>query len=531
ITRPDQFWAWTRQTLLPGLFPEPHYNDRSLNWREQLTIADRETVRVGMARLRQLRVKDDSCKIMKEFTKVINHCRDSYGWTDDDTKPYFPMWKKTFVSTKEEVKRRSRREVHCAGIPGMEHKPRKKLPQWNQLQNYTGPPLNETYLEWLSEQEDPGPWIYQSALKLRSAPYMGTLTMYKGGGYVSNLGLTLERSKQVIDKLESDEWVDPNTRALFVEFTVYNANINLFGSLILLVEFMNTGAAIARTEVKVFRLYSYVGGWGIIVVIFEVLFVLFTLYFFQHNIRLLKKQGRKYLSEFWNLLEFGQIVMSIVAVAMYAMKTLMGSLAMSALKKSGARDYVNFVTIAMWDETYGFVVGVIVFCATLKFIKMLKFNKNMGLLGDTVVYAVKDLKMFSIMFFIYFMAFCLPAYILFGMHMQSYGTFIGVFESLFAMALGSFDFYEMEAAQPFIGPIFFFLYVAIINIGLMGMFLTIIAEAFTAVKENAELQSNEYEIVDFMVGKLKALFGIQPKNKEGEEDDDIPEGREGIDDC
>ena len=41
------------------------------------------------------------------------------------------------------------------------------------------------------------------------------------------------------------------TRGLFLEFTLYNANVNLFGSVIMLVEWMAAGSAITRAEVKV----------------------------------------------------------------------------------------------------------------------------------------------------------------------------------------------------------------------------------------------------------------------------------------
>jgi hypothetical protein len=108
---------------------------------------------------------------------------------------------------------------------------------------------------------------------------------------------------------------------------------------------------------------------------------------------------------------------------------------------------VNFVSISIWDEVFSLVLASVVFLATIKFIKMLKFNKRMSMLGDTIKMATKDLKYFSITFFIYFSAFCMTAYMLFGKKLSSYGTFIGSIESLFAFALGSFDFYEMQDAS------------------------------------------------------------------------------------
>ena len=50
-------------------------------------------------------------------------------------------------------------------------------------------------------------------------------------------------------------------------------------------------------------------------------------------------------------------------------------------------------------------------------------------------------------------------------------------------------------------------YIGVMYIGLMSIFLTIIGDSFTKVKEDTALQSNDYEIVDFMFKKIKALFG------------------------
>ena len=73
-----------------------------------------------------------------------------------------------------------------------------------------------------------------------------------------------------LDELAMTDWLDLRTRAVFVEFTLYNANVNLYGSVIMLIEFLSTGSTVFMEEVKVFRLSSYVGPFGIIVIIFQV---------------------------------------------------------------------------------------------------------------------------------------------------------------------------------------------------------------------------------------------------------------------
>ena len=71
-------------------------------------------------------------------------------------------------------------------------------------------------------------WNYQTEDELDGSGHWGKMTTYGGGGYVQNLALNKADSMAIIDKLMQNLWLDRGTRAVFVDFTVYNANINLF---------------------------------------------------------------------------------------------------------------------------------------------------------------------------------------------------------------------------------------------------------------------------------------------------------------
>ncbi|XP_064637018.1 polycystin-1-like protein 2 [Lineus longissimus] len=466
----DSLFQYLNTTFISGLYAPIWYNGKITDWRERLCINDGnyQTIRVGAARLRQMRIKDDTCNVEDEMAPFIHHCRDSYNWADDDTKPYYPGWVKPPEENITELKKQN------------------------------------------------SPWVYKSGLKLKNAPFVGQISVYKGGGYTRNLGRTTGQTQKIIQELHDENWVDARTRAVFIEFTLYNGNVNLFASVIMVAEFMSAGGIQPTTEYKIFRLYSYVGGFGIVVLIAEIIFAIFVIYYFFRESNHIRKQRLKYFKDFWNLMEFATLTGAVTCVAMYIMKKILGSVAMDALKESGSSDFVNFQAIALWDELYGSLQSSLVFIATIKFIKILKFNRRIGMLGSTISQAGKDLKVFIIAFFIYFLAFCQFAYLLFGRTLSKYDNFIGAVEALFAFALGDFDFEELKSASPILGPIFFFLYVGIVYFVLMAIFLTIINDSFAAVKENTTLQSNDYELVSFMVKRFKGMFGITEKEKRSE---------------
>jgi len=57
---------------------------------------------------------------------------------------------------------------------------------------------------------------------------MGLIAYYGGGGYVQNLAKTKAASKEIMRELRTYGWIDRGTRVVFIDFTVYNANVNLF---------------------------------------------------------------------------------------------------------------------------------------------------------------------------------------------------------------------------------------------------------------------------------------------------------------
>ena len=56
--------------------------------------------------------------------------------------------------------------------------------------------------------------------------------------------------------LITSRWLDNRTRAVTLEFNVYNANINLFTLVSLLVEFPSLGGVLLKAEVLVYKYYA-----------------------------------------------------------------------------------------------------------------------------------------------------------------------------------------------------------------------------------------------------------------------------------
>ena len=152
-------------------------------------------------------------------------------------------------------------------------------------------------------------------------------------------------------------------------------------------------------------------------------------------------------------------------MAMFAMRTIFTNLAIKDVHKTEMAGFVNFNTLAQWNEIYTIIVSIIVFCASLKFLKLLRFNKRIGMLASTLRYAAKDLLSFSFTFGVFFFAFTMVSYCVFGPYMDSYKSFMSALGSQFRFALGQYDFKGLIDANLMLGAIYFVSFILIVIMG------------------------------------------------------------------
>ena len=74
--------------------------------------------------------------------------------------------------------------------------------------------------------------------------FKGKLATYEGGGYVQNFHFEQNVTEALLMELKTNRWLERGTRLVTIDFTVYNANINLFCVSKLVFEFPPTGGII-----------------------------------------------------------------------------------------------------------------------------------------------------------------------------------------------------------------------------------------------------------------------------------------------
>ncbi|XP_031317454.1 polycystin-2-like protein 1 [Camelus dromedarius] len=463
ISSMADFWDFAQGPLLDSLYWTKWYNNRSLG-RGSHSFIYYENLLLGVPRLRQLRVRNDSCVVHEDFREDILSCYDVYSPDKEEQLPFGP--------------------------------------------------LNGTA------------WTYHSQDELGGSSHWGRLTSYSGGGYYLDLPGTLQASAEALRDLQEGLWLDRGTRVVFIDFSVYNANINLFCVLRLVVEFPATGGAIPSWQIRTVKLIRYVSNWDFFIVGCEVIFCIFIFYYVVEEILELHIHRLHYLSSIWNILDLVVILLSIVAMGFHVFRTLEVNQLMGRLLQQ-PNTYADFEFLAFWQTQYDNMNAINLFFAWIKIFKYISFNKTMTQLSSTLARCAKDILGFAVMFFIVFFAYAQLGYLLFGTQVENFSTFIKCIFTQFRIILGDFDYNAIDNANRILGPAYFVTYVFFVFFVLLNMFLAIINDTYSEVKEELAGQKEELQLSDLLKqGYHKTLLRLRLRKEQVSEVQKVLQGGE-----
>ncbi|XP_029439906.1 polycystic kidney disease 2-like 2 protein [Rhinatrema bivittatum] len=408
-------------------------------WYNNKTLAENqsyiyyENLLLGVPQLRQLKVRNNTCIVHPYFRNFTKTCYGSYSFMHEDRAPF-------------------------------------------RFKNAS---------EWLYSHSPFGEW------------YWGKINIYSGGGYSVILTTKKEDSLSLIQYLKRNSWLTRGTRVVFIDFSVYNANLNLFCVIRLITEFPATGGAIPSWRFYSVKLLRYVTFYDYFLGSCEVIFFLFTCAFVIQEIMKLNKQKWDYFKSVWNLLDVLLVQISFTSIGFNLYRTTQVSLLIEKLL-STPNQYSDFQFLAYWQTQYNNMIAITVFFAWIKIFKFISFNRTMSQLSSTLSRCAKDIIGFAIMFFIIFFSYAQLGFLLFGSQVDEFSSFANCIFTQFRIILGDFNFADIEQANRILGPLYFITFVFFVFFVLLNMFLAIINDTYSEVKADYSVRTNEFEISDLI---------------------------------
>lgn len=165
-------------------------------------INDKTTRLIGWPMMRQIRVKSTACA----DRRIIARCFDDATFFSEEKISYEPGWMK---ETNESYSSSIRRAFQC-----------------------------------------------QSSQLLDTYGYRGNHGSYSGNGYVYELRGPMKHIRTNISSLHQLGWLDARTRAILLQLTLYNPNVQLLTSVNLVAEMLPSTGIYLTTRIEPIQFYS-----------------------------------------------------------------------------------------------------------------------------------------------------------------------------------------------------------------------------------------------------------------------------------
>ena len=374
------------------------------------------------------------------------------------------------------------------------------LPSWRKHGRNTSNRINQS------------PWVYHSAGETGTSSVRGRHQTFSGGGYLIPVWSS-RNSKMVesLEKLRKALWVDNNTRAVVLEFTVFNPTYNVFASVQLWFEFTNIGLIDSSYhDIAIYQVHSLVNIRDLYRMFFQAAYlIVMIIYSIKMALHVwdMRHSLWQYFATIWTLTELPIIILSYACVPMIVWQYVVANNISVEIQNSRGKKFISISQLLTCDNAILSIVCIVHFMLMMHILRLSIFlGKRNILFAFNVFRARQYIPCIAFLFAVLFITTILTLRSLFGSYcvgLENFARAVIYTASLFRLSVSSknectHDFSSFVNLMLFSFAAFcvaFMLRLLVLMCGITAQFTP------TTWDEKAELQ-----FVDFL--KCRVLIGI-----------------------
>merc|ERR1712136_731137 len=165
------------------------------------------------------------------------------------------------------------------------------------------------------------------------------------------------------------------------------------------------------------------------------------------------------------------------------------------------RKYVNFQQVMAVDSAVAMLLACSAFFGIIRFMKLLRFNKRIGMLTTVLSTSARQWPGFFAIALVFYIAYIHIGYLMFSPFLADFQNLMTSCETMFSVTMGRPIYSELRRLYRVCGPFFYF------SFSFAAAFIIINESySFTVMKMNQ--MENQYEIVDFMMKRFAKWTGL-----------------------
>ncbi|XP_026838401.1 polycystin-2 isoform X2 [Drosophila erecta] len=346
---------------------------------------------------------------------------------------------------------------------------------------------------------------------LMNFDHVGSLNSYPElAGYVSLLARSAANSQKVIDYLIEYHWLTLNTSAVFIDFTLYNADVNLFSVCTLRVEKTPFGGIVPDVQVDSAKLLENVDQMPYTGLAALLIYVLVFIQFSQ-TLAVKLWYEPHLLKSIWNKLDLFIFLVNVMVMVLVVIRESMVASMMKKVEGASKMEFIDFRRPSRLHQFTTVTIGILICITTLRLWRVLQFSSVFKLFTRTLYLAWSAVASTAIAIVIFLIGFCFAVVTINGNNSSNFNNFV---KSMVMCMCFSFGFSaqvkpsELFHGGKWLGILLYGVLAFVIIVLLINVFVSLINDYFAVAKTIRDSeQENGISFFEFLRVELSGWCG------------------------
>lgn len=315
-----------------------------------------------------------------------------------------------------------------------------------------------------------------------------------------------------LNLLEASHWISEQTRAIFVDFTIYNFNLGYYAVCRILFEITPSGRWVNTFNLDVLqekdiRPLGFTTGYEWQILVSNAALVMFVIgYLIEEASEFIgcERRGKSkiklptikgaYFLDAWNILDCLNLILIIVTLG-YRISTWAAaadlSIHLGDPKLAGVQTFTDYSTIAMNVRQINAIVAFNSVLIWFKAVKYINIFPYITIFMQTVSMSQQKLASFVLVFITTSTGFVLAFSVAFGEQLTTFRTVWKAFVFLMRAFLGNADMEIVSDLSPFLGSLLIILFTIAMFFIIMNLYYAIMVSALSDAKQAEDLKQSK----------------------------------------
>jgi len=325
----------------------------------------------------------------------------------------------------------------------------------------------------------------------------GVFATYGGGGYVEYLNGNRTATFEMLADLKKDKYFDISTRAIMLDFNLWNPNLELYSVCRMMFEISPIGVWKLDVRVLIVRMrFLRFSGDGStfewMMAISDAMLGLFVLYYVAEEVSEFWVSSEEYIQDGWNFVDWANLLLLLAHFYVKLLNLYEGSDVRPGSEEM--EDYTRYSSLQVFGERIA--IGrqlnafnvVLIFLKVVKYVPILPYQRVLKeLFGASGPLFVS----FFVIFIIFFVGFGLAFNVGFGMLNDDLSSWGIAWVYLGRALIGDGNVTSVFESDPITGTILIFAFIIGIYMVLLNMWYGLVTHAFSLTRESIMLDNEQ----------------------------------------